>query len=53
MINHPKPLMFIGSSQKDLRAMSMVGEGAYEIRHRDASGAFRVIYVAKLIGALK
>ena len=27
--------------------MKSVGAGDYEIRHRDPSGAFRVIYVAK------
>ena len=70
-----KPLKFVGSSQKDLRAMPAdvrhalgielmtvqyggepndfkpmkeIGVGAYEIRHRDSSGAFRVIYVTKL-----
>ncbi len=28
--------------------MQVVGAGAYEIRYRDDSGIFRVIYVAKL-----
>ena len=32
--------------------MKAVGAGAYEIRHRDASGAFRVIYVAKFADAV-
>jgi phage-related protein len=32
--------------------MPLVGEGAYEIRVRDAAGAFRVIYVAKLANAV-
>ena len=74
-----KGLVFLGSSQDDLRAMpagvrhalgielmrvqfggdptdfkpmSGVGPGAYEIRVRDATGAFRVIYVAKFVDAI-
>ncbi|WP_285261303.1 type II toxin-antitoxin system RelE/ParE family toxin [Halopseudomonas bauzanensis] len=74
-----KPLKFVDSSQKDLRAMPAevrhalgvelmtvqyggepsdfkpmkeVGVGAYEIRHRDANGAFRVIYITKLADAV-
>lgn len=74
-----KPLVFLGSSQKDLREMPAavrvalglelmnvqlggdpgdfkpmpaVGAGAYEIRYRDATGAFRVIYVAKFADAV-
>lgn len=74
-----KPLKFVDSSQKDLRAMPAevrralglelmtvqfggepndfkplkeVGVGAFEIRHRDRHGAFRVIYVAKFADAL-
>jgi phage-related protein len=74
-----KPLVFLGSSQDDLRAMpagvrhalglelmrvqfgvepidckpmSVVGAGAYEVRVRDASGAFRVLYVARFAAAV-
>jgi phage-related protein len=36
-----------GDEPSDFKPMKGVGAGAYEIRHRDASGAFRVIYVAK------
>ena len=32
--------------------MPTVGAGAYEIRYRDTSGAFRVIYVAKFAEAI-
>ena len=32
--------------------MNSVGQGAQEIRIRDAAGAFRVIYVAKLAAAI-
>lgn len=74
-----KGLVFLGSSQDDLRAMPAgvrhavgielmrvqfggepmdfkpmpaVGPGAYEIRVRDVTGAFRVIYVAKFVDAI-
>lgn len=74
-----KGLVFLGSSQDDLRAMPAgvrhalgielmrvqfggdptdfkpmpgVGSGAYEIRVRDVTGAFRVIYVAKFTDAV-
>jgi phage-related protein len=74
-----KPLIFLGSSRDDIRAMPAagrqalgeelmrvqfggvprdfkpmpnVGLGACEMRVRDASGAFRVIYVAKFAGAV-
>ena len=33
--------------------MSSVGQGVQEIRVRDATGAFRVVYVAKLVHAAK
>lgn len=36
-----------GSQPTDFKPMPSVGSGAYEIRVRDASGAFRAIYVAK------
>jgi len=74
-----KPLVFLGSSQDDLRAMPApvrhamgmelmrvqfggepvdfkpmptVGAGAYEVRVREASGAWRAIYVAKFAEAI-
>lgn len=74
-----KPLVFLGSSQDDLRAipapvrhamgmelmrvqfggepvdfkpMPTVGAGAYEVRVREASGAWRAIYVAKFAEAI-
>lgn len=74
-----KGLVFLGSSQDDLRAMPTgvrhalgielmrvqfggeptdfkpilgVGPGAYEIRVRDATGAFRVVHVAKFADAI-
>jgi len=36
-----------GGEPSDFKPMKEVGAGAYEIRYRDASDAFRVIYVAK------
>lgn len=74
-----KPLVFLGSSQDDLRAMPasvrhamglelmrvqfggdpvdfkpmpLVGPGAYEVRVREADGAWRTIYVAKFSDAI-
>ena len=41
----------LGGIPSDFKAMSSVGSGAYEIRIRDAAGAFRVIYVAKFVDA--
>ena len=80
MARDPKPLEFLGSSQKDLRDMPInarhalglglmavqfggepgdfkpmpaVGAGVHEIRcHDKASGAFRVMYVAKFANAI-
>ena len=42
----------LGLDPADWKAMPTVGSGAYEIRVRDAAGAFRVIYVAKLAEAV-
>src|SRR5262245_38856231 len=36
-----------GGDPANFKPMSTVGAGAYEIRVRDASGAYRAIYVAK------
>ena len=36
-----------GSQPRDFKPMSTVGAGAYEIRVRDAAGAYRAVYVAK------
>jgi phage-related protein len=41
-----------GGQPSDFKPMSTVGAGAYEIRVRDASGAFRTIYVAKFEAAV-
>jgi len=36
----------------DFKSMKEVGAGAYEIRYRDTSGTFRVMYVAKFADAV-
>jgi phage-related protein len=41
-----------GLDADDWRPMTTVGQGVKEIRIRDASGAFRVIYVAKFAEAV-
>nr|WP_273682503.1 type II toxin-antitoxin system RelE/ParE family toxin [Halomonas aquamarina] len=41
-----------GLEPKDWKPMATVGQGVREIRIRDANGAFRVIYVAKLAEAV-
>ncbi len=41
-----------GGEPGDFKPMPGVGAGAYEIRYRDAAGAFRVIYVAKFADAV-
>jgi phage-related protein len=42
----------LGGMPSDFKPMPAVGEGAYEIRVRDAAGAFRVAYVAKRANAV-
>lgn len=41
-----------GGQPSDFKPMSAVGSGAYEIRVRDASGAYRAVYVAKFEAAI-
>lgn len=41
-----------GREPDDRKPMNTVGQGVKEIRIRDAAGAFRVIYVAKLADAV-
>ncbi|MGC2463151.1 MAG: type II toxin-antitoxin system RelE/ParE family toxin [Steroidobacteraceae bacterium] len=41
-----------GENPDDWKAMSSVGSGAYEIRIRDDTGVFRIIYVAKFSEAV-
>lgn len=41
-----------GGEPTDFKPISSVGAGAYEIRIRDESGAFRVFYVAKFAAAV-
>jgi phage-related protein len=42
----------VGRNPDDWKPMSTVGPGVCEIRVRDESGAFRVIYVAKFKDAV-
>jgi phage-related protein len=41
-----------GQEPDDWKPMSTVGQGVKEIRIRDATGAFRIIYVAKFANAV-
>jgi phage-related protein len=41
-----------GEEADDWKPMATIGAGVREIRIRDAAGAFRVIYVAKLADAI-
>lgn len=41
-----------GGEPTDFKSMPTVGAGAYEVRVRDASGAYRAIYVAKFAQAV-
>lgn len=41
-----------GQEPDDWKPMNTMGQGVKEIRIRDAAGAFRVIYVAKLTDAI-
>jgi phage-related protein len=41
-----------GGQPMDFKPMSTVGAGAYEIRVRDVSGAYRAIYVARFETAI-
>ena len=45
-------MLQVGREPDDWKPMTTVGPGACEIRVRDASGAFRVIYVAKFADAI-
>jgi phage-related protein len=49
---HQIDLVQHGHEPDDWKSMSTVGQGVQEIRVRDASGAFRVIYVAKYADAV-
>lgn len=41
-----------GGEPKDFKPMSNIGAGVQEIRYKDKSGAYRVIYIAKFIDAI-
>ena len=42
----------LGAQPRDFKPMPVVGSGVREIRIRDSSGAFRVMYVAKFDDAV-
>ena len=44
---HQLDLVQNGQDPDDWKPMNTVGQGVKEIRIRDASGAFRIVYVAK------
>lgn len=41
-----------GGTPLDFKPMKAVGAGVYEVRVRDATGSYRVIYVAKFAAAV-
>ena len=41
-----------GQDPDDWKPMNTVGQGVREVRIRDASGAFRIIYIAKFADAI-
>jgi phage-related protein len=41
-----------GQDPDDWKPMNTVGQGAREVRIRDASGAFRIMYIAKFASAV-
>jgi len=42
----------VGREPSDFKPLPTVGAGAYELRVKDESGAFRVVYVAKFQDAI-
>jgi phage-related protein len=42
----------LGGTPVDFKPMQSVGAGAYELRVRDAAGAFRAVYVTKFADAI-
>ncbi len=49
---HQLDLVQNGHEPDDCKPMNTVGQGVQEIRVRDAAGAFRVVFVAKLRDAV-
>jgi phage-related protein len=52
LIGHQIDLVQDGQEPTDWKPMKAVGKGVREVRVRDASGAFRVIYVAKFVESI-
>jgi phage-related protein len=51
-VGHELYMVQVGRQPEDYKPASSVGPGTYEIRIRDESGAFRVMYVAKFADAI-
>ena len=51
-VGHELFMVQAGREPSDWKPMPTVGPGASEIRARDESGVYRVIYVAKFAGAV-
>lgn len=51
-MGHELFMVQVGRTPLDFKPMPDVGAGAYEIRVREETGAFRVIYVAKFDDAV-
>ena len=49
---HELYMVQVGRKPEDYKPVPSVGPGTYEIRIRDESGAFRVMYVAKFRHAI-
>jgi phage-related protein len=49
---HQLDLVQIGQEPDDWKPMNTIGQGVREIRIRDSSGIFRVVYVAKFADAV-
>lgn len=42
----------LGGTPSDFKTIRLVGAGAYELRVRDAAGAFRAVYVTKFADSI-
>jgi phage-related protein len=49
---HELFMVQVGRNPDDWKPMSSIGPGACEIRVRDSTGAFRIVYVAKFEDAI-
>ena len=49
-MNTRKPVLWVGSTLDDLN--EFLGSGVMEIRQRDETGAYRLVYIAKFTDAI-